>query len=60
MLVESVLYYRGPEVNENARCTLLFHKVGLERKERAVVGKCSFAGLRKDHLYFVLLFFVCF
>lgn len=43
MVVESVLHHRGPEVNGkrgigNAGCTLLFHRVGLERKERAVVG----------------------
>lgn len=43
MVVESGLCYRGPEVNGkggngDARCILLFHKLGLETKERAVAG----------------------
>lgn len=43
MVVECVLYSVGSRVNGkggngDARCILLFHKVGLERKERAVVG----------------------
>lgn len=62
VVVESRLCCRGPEVdgkggNGDITHRLLFHKLGLKRKERAVVGTRSITGLRKLY-YFVLLLLV--